>query len=254
MAPDAPRYGHHDFPVAEALTAEEKCQQPAPEKRLKCVLVGDGAVGKTSLVVSYSTNGYPTEYVPTAFDNYSVRVNVDNQAVRLQICDTAGQDEFDNMRPLCYPGTDVVLVCFSVIRPTSLGNVRDKWLPEIRKHLPKVPVILVGTKTDVRTSVDVLVDLARYSEQPVTEAEGHQFAAEVGASKYVECSSLTQKHLKDVFDSAILDAFEHREHLERKCKRSWRKKSMAKREQTQWRALEMRRKSVVWWKKAFCFA
>ncbi|XP_069938817.1 rho-related GTP-binding protein RhoU isoform X1 [Cherax quadricarinatus] len=61
--------------------------------KLKCVLVGDGSVGKTSLVVSYTTNGYPTEYVPTAFDNYNVVVNVDNQPIRLQLCDTAGQRE-----------------------------------------------------------------------------------------------------------------------------------------------------------------
>lgn len=46
-----------------------------PERRLKCVLVGDGAVGKTSLVVSYTTNGYPTEYVPTAFDNFSGKLS-----------------------------------------------------------------------------------------------------------------------------------------------------------------------------------
>jgi len=66
------------------------------------------------------------------------------------------------MRPLCYPGTDVFLVCFSVVRPTSLYNVRDKWLPEIRKYLPKVPIVLVGTQIDLRTNLDVLVDLARF--------------------------------------------------------------------------------------------
>ncbi|KAK7490190.1 hypothetical protein BaRGS_00018535 [Batillaria attramentaria] len=46
-------------------------QGTVPPRRVKCVLVGDGAVGKTSLIVSYTTNGYPTEYLPTAFDNYS---------------------------------------------------------------------------------------------------------------------------------------------------------------------------------------
>lgn len=76
------------------------------------------------------------------------------------------QDDFDNMRPLCYPGTDVIVICFSVIHPTSLSNVKEKWLPEMRKHLPKVPIVLVGTKIDLRSSVDVLVDLARYRWAP----------------------------------------------------------------------------------------
>ena len=71
------------------------------------------------------------------------------------------QDEFDGMRPLCYADTDVFLVCFSVVRPVSLCNIRDKWLLEIKKHKPKVPILLVGTQTDLRDDLDVLVDLAR---------------------------------------------------------------------------------------------
>ncbi|CAK8680481.1 cell division control protein 42 homolog [Clavelina lepadiformis] len=256
MAPDVPsRYGHHQFPrpSPDVIPAADKCAEDR-EQRLKCVLLGDGAVGKTSLIVSYTTNGYPTEYVPTAFDNYSVRINVDGQPTRLQMCDTAGQDEFDNMRPLCYPGTDVILVCFSVVRPTSLCNVRDKWLPEIKKYLPKIPIVLVGTQTDLRSSVDVLVDLARYSEHPVTEEEGIDFARECGATRYMECSALTQKNLKEVFDTAIVEALEYKENKQKKRKRSWRKKKSLSTEQAQWKAIQVRRKSVVWWKKAFCFA
>ena len=72
------------------------------------------------------------------------------------------QDDFDHVRPLCYPGSDVILLCFSVVRPTSLSNVREKWLPELKKHMGKVPIVLVGTQTDLRTNIDVLVDLARF--------------------------------------------------------------------------------------------
>jgi len=131
-------------------------------RTLKCVLLGDGAVGKTSLIISYTTNGYPTEYTPTTYDNYSVKVGVDQEEVRLQISDTAGQDDFDHLRPLCYPDCDVIMMCFSVVNPTSLVNVKEKWVPEARKYLPKVPIVLVGTQTDLKSNVDVLIDLAKY--------------------------------------------------------------------------------------------
>lgn len=173
---------------------------------VKCVLVGDGAVGKTSLVVSYTTNGYPTEYVPTAFDNYSVVVTVDNQPVRLQLCDTAGQDDFDSLRPLCYPNTAVFLLCFSVVCPTSFHNASQKWLPELRRHCPDAPFVLVGTQCDLRSDVKVLIELARYGEQPVPEQTAKHAAHRLGALAYVECSALTQKNLKQVFDTAIVAA------------------------------------------------
>ena len=81
--------------------------------KIKCVFLGDGAVGKTSLIVSYTTNGYPNEYVPTAIDTYDVVVHVDGEPVTFEMNDTPGQDDFDTLRPLVYPNTDVFLLCFS---------------------------------------------------------------------------------------------------------------------------------------------
>jgi len=195
------------------LTGQVSSYSPIPEEnndecvcRVKCVLVGDGAVGKTSLIIGYTTNAYPREYMPTAYDKYSVVVNINNQPVRLQICDTAGQDDFDALRPLCYPHTDVFLLCFSVVYPTSFYNIAEKWTYEIKHHCPKVPVVLVGTQSDLRTDIDVLVDLAEYREQPVSVLEAKALAARIGAVAYVECSAVTRRNLKEVFDTALLAA------------------------------------------------
>ena len=65
------------------------------------------------------------------------------------------QEEFDKLRPLCYTSADVFLLCFSVVSPTSFQNVPEKWVPEIRKHVPFAPLILVGTQCDLREDVKV---------------------------------------------------------------------------------------------------
>uniref|UniRef100_A0A8C6TYT3 Si:ch211-133l11.10 n=1 Tax=Neogobius melanostomus TaxID=47308 RepID=A0A8C6TYT3_9GOBI len=186
----------------------------AAERRVSCALVGDGAVGKTSLIVSYTTNGYPTEYVPTAFDNFTVIVVVDGKPVRVQLCDTAGQkwglvdgsinDELEQLRPLCYRGADVFLLCYSVVRPCSFRNLTQRWLPEIRQHRPDAALLLVGTQVDLREDVQVLIQLAQNQQRPVGSEEGCRLAQEIGAVGFCECSALTQKNLKDTFDAAIL--------------------------------------------------
>lgn len=70
-------------------------------------------------------------------------VNVDGQPVNVQLCDTAGQDDFDPLRSLCYPETDVFLVCFSVVCPSSYHSVTSRWVNEVRKYCPNAPIILV---------------------------------------------------------------------------------------------------------------
>lgn len=111
-----------------------------------------------------------------------------------------GQEDYDRLRPLSYPQTDVFLVCFSVTSPASFENVKEKWFPEVRHHCPGVPCLIVGTQIDLRDDPQVLEKLARQKQRPVTPDQGERLARELGAVKYVECSALTQKGLKNVFD------------------------------------------------------
>jgi len=166
---------------------------------LKCVVVGDGGVGKTSMLVSYTSNHFPETYVPTVFENYTADISfVDMMGVvrtyQVGLFDTAGQEEFDRLRPLAYPLTNVFLVCFCVISPTSFSNVKDKWIAEIRRECPSAPIILVATQIDRRE---------QYAGSKIHSEAGQRLCYEVGAARYHECSAKTREGLDELFQHAV---------------------------------------------------
>jgi len=170
---------------------------------IKLVVIGDGAVGKTCLLISYAKKEFPKDYIPTVFDNYVVNLTAGDQSIELGLWDTAGQEEYDRLRPLSYANANVFLLCFSVVSPVSFENVQAKWYPELMHFCPEVPFILVGTKMDCRNDPGEVEKLRGQSQSPVTTDQGNGLASKLKAIRYMECSAKTQENLKDVFDEAV---------------------------------------------------
>ncbi|GMI97738.1 RHO-related protein from plants 9, Arabidopsis RAC-like 7 [Hibiscus trionum] len=168
---------------------------------IKCVTVGDGAVGKTCMLICYSNNKFPTDYIPTVFDNFSANVAVDGSIINLGLWDTAGQEDYSRLRPLSYRGADMFVLAFSLISRASYENVLKKWMPELRRFAPNVPIVLVGTKLDLREDRAYLAD--QMGSGIITSAQGEELRKQIGAAAYIECSSKTQQNVKAVFDTAI---------------------------------------------------
>ncbi|KAA0708731.1 Rho-related GTP-binding protein [Triplophysa tibetana] len=160
----------------------------AAKKMLKCVVVGDGAVGKTCLLMSYANDAFPEEYVPTVFDHYVVNVIVSGKQHLLGLYDTAGQEDYNQLRPLSYPNTDVFLICFSVVNPASYHNVQEEWVPELKSCMPHVPYILIGTQIDLRDDPKTLARLLHMKEKPLSYEQGLKLSREPQEKEKMLCT------------------------------------------------------------------
>ncbi|XP_050409006.1 ras-like GTP-binding protein Rho1 [Patella vulgata] len=165
-----------------------------PPVQKKLVIVGDVGCGKTCLLIVFVKNEFPEERIPV-LENYVLDIFVDNQHVEMSLWDTAGQEEYDRLRPLSYYNSDVVLMCFSLDNEASFYNVSEKWKPEVSHYIPRVPIILVGTKKDLRTKSNSVAE-------QVTYEKGLEMKEKIQAHEYLECSSKTRGGVKEVFEAA----------------------------------------------------
>ncbi|KAL5563071.1 hypothetical protein UlMin_032818 [Ulmus minor] len=162
-------------------------------KFIKCVTVGDGAVGKTCMLICYTSNKFPTQdYIPIVFDNFSANVAVDGSIVNLGLWDT---------RPLSYRGADIFVLAFSLISGASYENVLKKWTPKLCRFAPNVPIVFVGTKLDLHEDIGYLAD--HMGSNVITSSQGEELRKQIGDAAYIECNSKTQQNVKAVFDTAI---------------------------------------------------
>ncbi|KAJ5233951.1 GTP-binding protein RHO3 [Penicillium citrinum] len=163
----------------------------------KMVLLGDGACGKTSALNVF------TRGEPTVFENYVHDIFVDNVHMELSLWDTAGQEEFDRLRALSYEDTHVLMLCFSVDSPDSFENVGSKWIAEINENCPGVRVVLTALKCDLRKD-----DEENDNPDAISFEQGLAKAKEIGAVKYLECSAVQNRGIRESFYEAAKVALE----------------------------------------------
>ncbi|CAD5112627.1 DgyrCDS1843 [Dimorphilus gyrociliatus] len=185
--------------------------------RKKLVIVGDGACGKTCLLIVFSKDQFPEVYVPTVFENYVADIEVDCKQVELALWDTAGQEDYDRLRPLSYPDTDVILMCFSIDSPDSLDNIPEKWTPEVKHFCPNIPIILVGNKKDLRNDEATKRELMKMKQEPVRSDEGKGMADRISAFAYLECSAKTKEGIREVFETATRAALQVKKKKRNRC-------------------------------------
>jgi len=175
----------------------------ADSEAIKILACGDGAIGKTSLLIFYQKKKFPKDHIPTIFENETIEkkatINGVEMDLSIDLWDTAGQEEFDRLRILAYPQTNIFLLCFCVVEPVSFKNLAAKWVPEIQHHEPAGQIVLVGTKSDLRAE--------KSQSEQVSMEEIEAYKNKINAVAYIETSALQNKNVDLCFETALNEYF-----------------------------------------------
>ena len=155
------------------------------------VVLGDGGVGKTSLIVRYTRNQFSEAYEPTLEDNYEASIEMpDKSKLEIQIADTAGQDDYKSLRDKYLELGDVFFIVFSLTDQRSLQTARE-MLNDIKTIKEgKLKFVLLGNKSDLQNRV-------------VTFDDGKKVADDF-KGKYLETSAKNNTNVTEAFQEAGL--------------------------------------------------
>lgn len=193
---------------AQITQAEETMNEQAL-KRFKVVFVGTNSCGKTCCITRFIENEFPVDYIPTVVENVVKDIECNGQAVTLEITDTAGGEDYDKLRPLYYSdangnyNTDLFLLEYSVVTPSTYENVKSYWFPHIQECCPNVPYMVVGLRTDLRDDPATIERLTEKRQTAITPEQGLKLAKEINALAFVECSAKTGQGVQEVFQTAV---------------------------------------------------
>ncbi len=161
----------------------------------KITVIGDGAVGKTSLIKKYTQGSFQKDYIKTLGAQFSkYDEDIDGNNIKLFFWDIAGQREFDFMRPTFYKGSKAAIIVFSHTDPESLEHIFE-WHDDIKKYLGELPIVLFGNKTD-------LVDENDLNDDKVNEiVTNRKFLG------YYKTSAKTGAGVYEAFQAIIKDLY-----------------------------------------------
>uniref|UniRef100_A0A3P8SUV2 Ras homolog family member F, filopodia associated n=1 Tax=Amphiprion percula TaxID=161767 RepID=A0A3P8SUV2_AMPPE len=174
----------------KGLGASRGCT--SEQKEFNIVAVGDAACGKTALITTYTTGVFP-EVSKTLCDSHKI----------VKYCST---EDFDRLRPMSYRNVDVVLICYDVMSPATFENVFHRWYPEVQHFCARVPIILVGCKTDLRSDKFLEEKLWSLGQNAIMYTQGEEARRKISAVAYLECSAKCNENVDDVFREATKQA------------------------------------------------
>ena len=163
--------------------------QGRTESIFKVIVIGDPAVGKTSLLTKFATNQFEEKYLPTVGVNIvkePITIEKKNATINLMFWDVAGQPQFYMLHRPYFNGADAAILVFDITRSSTFSNVNNWWQTCIKYGLSGIPRILIGNKIDLEEERKIILPMAEHLSEKLN-------------APYFETSALTGENVKMIF-------------------------------------------------------